>query len=76
MHWINDSDEQGGSTVKKSNSGKENMSDRFDLFNNLDQNINEYQIEKNEFSGTISVKIGTSYTKSAAPLHNAKSPVF
>ena len=69
-------EEQGGSVIRdeeqKTPKPKKEGSD-YDMFNNLDQNINDYQITKDD-QGTINVKIATVYRKHNA--HNMKSGVF
>lgn len=59
MNVVN-TEEQGGSFMD-TEYFKSIEGEGFDLFNNLDQNINEYQIERDE--GTIKVKIATVYKR-------------
>lgn len=65
MKFITTAEEQGGSQHKSAKLGAGPIEDEsgFDLFNNLDQNINEYQIDRDEHDGTIRVKIGTTYSR-------------
>jgi hypothetical protein len=58
-------EEQGGSVLEPEENQKKQLQANMDfgLFENLDQNINDYNIHKDN-AGTIKVKIGTVYKKS------------
>lgn len=71
-------EEQGGISKEAEDIHPADNQD-YNVFNNFDQNISEYQIEKDNSKGTIRIQIGTVYNnrqsaKFSAALRRSDSP--